>query len=196
MNILQSVARCFYEPFIVWSIIFSILVNLAFISTITDIVKWILESQIYLVIFTTSFVFSYFGQTYPLYRKIKDVKKSKLYDKWTIPRIMSDKSILDVSLWLGGGVLFFAELVMSFGALDHNAIVNKMMYSQLELELPILGFVCIPIVSGYYNVHLDNYLKKLGITLEKIDSETMIPVLTTIFFITLSYVAIVNNLPH
>lgn len=196
MNILQSIIRCYCEPFIVWSIIFSILVNLAFIHAIEDLVKWILESQVYLVIFTTSFVFSYFRQTYPLYKKIIDIKKAKLHDKWIVPRIMSDKAMLDMLLWLGGGVLFFAELGMSFGALDHNAIANKITYSQLELEIPILGFVCIPIVSGYYNVRLDNYLKKLGIKLEKIDSETTIPLLTTTFFITLSYVAVVNNLPH
>jgi fructose-specific phosphotransferase system IIC component len=109
---------------------------------------------------------------------------------------MSDKAILDVLLWLGGGVLFFAELMMSFGALDHNAIANKITYSQLELEIPILGFVCIPIVSGYYTMRLDNYLKKLGIKLEKIDSEIIIPLLTTTFFITLSYVAIKNILPN
>lgn len=194
MNISRSIIKCLYEPFIVWSIIFSILVNLAFIPAIEDLVKWILESQIYLVIFTTSFVFSYFRQTYPLYKKISDIKKAKLDDKWVMPRIMSDKMVLDMLLWLGGGVLFFAELMMSFGALDHNAIANKITYSQLELELPILGFVCIPIVSGYYNMHIDNYLQKLGIKLEKIDSETMIPLLTTTFFITLIYVAAVNIL--
>ncbi|MHB8546469.1 MAG: hypothetical protein ACYDAJ_06855 [Nitrosotalea sp.] len=107
---------------------------------------------------------------------------------------MSDKVMLDMLLWVGGGVLFFAELGMSFGALDHSAIANKTTYSQLELEIPILGFVCIPIVSGYYNAHLDNYLKKLEIKLEKIDSEIMIPLLSMTFFITLSYIAVVNIL--
>ncbi|MFZ0184324.1 MAG: hypothetical protein WBV92_09080 [Nitrosotalea sp.] len=196
MNISRLIVGYIYDPFIVWAIFFSILINLAFISAIEDFVKWILESQIYLVIFTTSFVFSYFRQTYPLYKKIKDIKKAKLHDKWVVPRIMSDKVVLDMLLWLGGGVLFFAELMMSFGALDHNAIANKMTYSQLESELPILGFVCIPLISTYYNMRLDNYLKKLEIKLEKINSETIGPLLIMTFFMTLSYVATQNFFAH
>jgi hypothetical protein len=196
VTILRSIVRHLCEPFIIWTIIFSVLIKLAFISEIKDVVEWILESQIYLVVFTTSFVFLYFRQSYPMYKKINDIKKAQLHDKWVVARIMSDKSVFDMSLWLGGGVLFFADLMMSFGALYPKAIVDPTLYHQLELELPILGFVCIPIVSGYYTMRLDNHFKKLEIKLEKIDSEIMIPLLTTIFFITLSYIAIVNNLPH
>ncbi|HEX5458096.1 MAG TPA: hypothetical protein VFX64_06895 [Candidatus Nitrosotalea sp.] len=109
---------------------------------------------------------------------------------------MLNKTALDISLWVGGGVLFFADLMMSFGALDHHAIRNMVAYSQLEWELPILGFVCIPIMSGFYTMRLNDYFKKLEITLEKIDSEIMIPILTTTFFITLIYVAVVSNSSH
>ena len=85
---------------------------------------------------------------------------------------------------------------MSFGVLDYNAIANKMTYSQLESELPILGFVCIPLISTYYNMRLDNYLKKLEIKLEKINSETIGPLLIMTFFMTLSDVATQNFFAH
>lgn len=196
MNISQLLVEYIYDPFIIWAIFFSVIVNLVFIPAFSDLVKWILESQIYLIIFMTSFVFSYFRQTYPLYKKIKDIKKAKSHDRWTVPRIMSNKSVLDMSLWLGGGVLFFSDLMMSFGAVYSPTIVNKVTYSQIGLEIPILGFICIPIVRGYYTRMLDNDLKKLDIKLEKVDLETMVPVLSMTFFITSIYVAAQNILPH
>jgi len=196
VKILRSIVRYLCEPFIIWTIIFGVLIKLAFIPEIKGVIEWILESQIYLVVFTTSFVFLYFRQSYPIYKKNKEIKEAQHHDKLVVPQIMLNKVALDISLWVGGGVLFFADLMMSFGALDHHAIRNMATYSQLEWELPILGFVCIPIMSGYYTMCINNYFKKLEIKLEKIDSETIIPVLTTTFFITLSYVAVVNNLPH
>jgi len=103
---------------------------------------------------------------------------------------MSNKLVVDTTLWLSA-VLFFAGLALSFGALDEKAIANKEKYSQLQLILPMLGFVFLPAVAHYYFMDLDMYLLKHGIKLcKKIDLETMIPVITLFFFITLSYVAV------
>ena len=173
MKILRSIVGQLLEPFIIWTIIFSVLIKLAFIPEIKDIVEWILESQIYLVVFTTSFVFLYFRRSYPIYKKNKEIKEAQHHDKLVVPRIVTDKVMLDVSLLLGGGVLFFAELMMSFGALYPSAIVNKALYYQLEWEIAILGFVCIPAISVYYTMRLHNYFKELEIKLEKINAETL-----------------------
>ena len=195
LNISQFVTDYFFKPFTIWAIFFNIIIRLTFIPTIFDLVKWILESEIYLAIFIPSFVFSYLRGSLPIYKVTRDIRKAKSQDKWMIPLIVSDKVVIDVALWLSAG-LFFAGLFMSFGILDHEAINNKEKYSKLQLELPMLGFVFLPAVSSYFFRDLDLYLRKHGIELAKIDLETMVPIIIMSFFITLIYVAAKNILPN
>ena len=193
MDISKFVTGYFYKPFTIWAIFFNIITHLVFIPAVFGLVQWILESQVYLAIFIPSFVFSYLRQLLPAYKVTKDVKKAKSQDKWLAPQFLTYRIVLDISLWLSA-VLFFVGLLMSFGVLDHNAIANKEKYSQLQFEIPMLGFIFLPAVSSYYFMQLDNLLQKHNIKLcKKIDPETMIPVISLSFFITLSYVALTGN---
>ncbi len=124
----------------------------------------------------------------------KEIQKSQRQDHWVVPRIMSDNLALDASLWLGG-VIFFANLLMSFGILDPNAIRDKELYSKLELVLPAVGFGLVRVMSDYFSWRLDKYFQQLKIEIcKKIELETMIPAISLFFFGTLSYVAVVNIL--
>lgn len=156
-----------------------------------NFVEWILASQIYLVIFFTSFVFSYLQQVLPVHKANKEIKEKQAQNRWAVPQIGSKIAVMHVALWLSA-VLFFSGLMMSFGVLDPKAIADEEKYFQLKLTLPMIEFALLPAISKYYSMSLELYLKKQRIILcKKQDLGIIISAVSLTFFITLSYVTII-----
>ena len=124
-----------------------------------------MTSQIYLVIFFTSCVFSYLQQVLPVHKANKEIKEKQAQNRWTVPQIGSRIAVMHIALWLSA-VLFFSDLMMSFGELDPKAIADEEKYFQLKLTLPMIGFALLPAISKYYSMSLDSYLKKQGTSLK------------------------------
>jgi hypothetical protein len=122
------------KPFIIWAIFFNVILRFTSIPKVFNFVGWILSSQIYLVIFFTSFVFSYLQQMLPILKSSKEVKKKQSQNKWTIPRIMTNRLVMNTILWLSA-VLFFSGLTMSFGILYPESISDYDKYSELRTTL-------------------------------------------------------------
>ena len=165
--------------------------NLTLLPEFFSFVEWFMVSQFYLLIFFTSFVFSYFQQTLPILKANRAIREKQARNRWTIPRIISNKFGMDVALWLSA-VLFFSSLTLSFGTLYPESVPDKEKFSHLEMILSIVRFGLLPTISLWYSIDSDSYLKKIGIKLdEKPNLEIMIPIVSLTFFITLSYVAMI-----
>ena len=193
MKISEFIIKYTSKPFIIWAIFFNGILWFTSIPEVFNFVEWILSSQIYLPIFFTSFVFSYLQQLLPVHKANKEIKEKQAQNRWVVPQIGSRIAVMHVALWLSA-VLFFSGLMMSFGTLDPESIANEEKYLQLKLTLPMIGFVLLPAISMYYSMNLDSYLKKQGIEVcKKQDLEIIISAVSLTFFITLSYVAMINS---
>lgn len=167
------------------------IIRLTFIPQVFDFVEWILTNQIYLPIFTTSFVFSYLQQMLPIYKVIKEIKEKQTQNRWTVPRLMTNRLVMNVSIWLSA-VLFFSGLMMSFGILYPQSIADQNKFSQLQMMLFLVGLALIP-VSRYYSLDFKSYLTKNGITFhEKVDWEIIMSAIFVTFFVTLSFLSLIN----
>lgn len=128
----------------------------------------------------------------PILRSTKEIKKKQSQNKWTIPRIMTNRLVMNTILWLSA-VLFFSGLTMSFGILYPESISNYDKYSELRTTLQIIAFGLFA-TTFYYSMEFEQILKKHKIEFDKkFDSEITVSVISLVLFITLSYVAIVNS---
>jgi len=126
----------------------------------------------------------------PVHKAMKVIKEKQAQNRWIVPRIMVNRLGMNISLWLSA-VIFFTGIWMSFGTLYDESISDKEKFSQLQVTIPMVGFVLIPAISIYYSIDSSFYLRKIGIKFhEKPDLEIILPIVFLIFFITLSYVAI------
>lgn len=190
MKIKLFILQYFTKPFVVWSIGFSILLKFIWIPDVLNLVTWILESQIYLVIFSTSFVHAYSQQMLPVIISWKEIREKQREDKWAIPRIMTNRMVMNITLWLSG-VLFFGGLLMSFGILEPESIPDPQKYSEVRTTIQIIAIgLFAPVL--YYSWEFEKIFQKYEIKSDKKDSAgILISVVVLAFFITLSYVAII-----
>lgn len=192
LKILQFIISYISKPFIIWAIFFNVILRFTYIPEVFSFVEWILTSQIYLVIFSTSFVFSYLQQMLPILKSNKEIKKKQSQNKWTIPRIMTNRLVMNAILWLSA-VLFFSGLTMSFGILYPESISDYDKYSQLRTTLQIIAFGLFA-TTFYYSLEFERILKKYKIEFDKkSNSEIIVSIISLVCFITLSYVAIINS---
>jgi hypothetical protein len=163
---------------------------LTFIQEIYDFIEWVLVTQIYLVIFFTSFAYTYLQQMLPVQKSIKIIKEKQVENRWVIPRLMTNRLCMNVALWLGA-VLFFSGIMISLGVLYDESVPDKEKFDDLRITLFFTGFALLPAVSLFYSVDFDSILKKYEIKLSD-DSNwgVIISITSLIFFISLSYVAI------
>lgn len=175
------------KPLVIWAIFFNIIIKLTFIPEIFDFVEWLVVSQIYLPIFAASFVYTYLQQMVPIYMTISKIKEKQAQNRWVVPRLMSNRLAMNVALWLSA-VLFFVGIMMSFGTLYSPSIVDKEKFFQLQVTLPMIGFVLLPLVSMYYSMDFQSYLKKIEINL-RTSLDIIVSSTFLAFFIVLSYVA-------
>jgi len=179
------------RPFVVWAIIFYGIIQFAHEPEVSNFIKWIQSSQIYLVIFFTSFVFSYSQQMLPVFKSMREIRIRQRQNRWTVPHLMTNRIVLNIALWLSA-VLFFSGILMSFGILYPESIPDHEKYSQTRTLIYITGFILFG-VALYYSWEFERILKKYEIDLDKESSlGIMISVLSLTFFITLSYVATIG----
>jgi hypothetical protein len=191
LKVRQFVIGYVKEPLMVWGIFYTAIINLTFIPQIFDTVSWILTSQIYLPIFLTSFVFTYLHQMLPVYMAHKKIKMRQNQNRRTVLRIMGNRTGMNMLLLLSL-TLSLSSILLSFGRLFPEAVTDYEKFTQTELTLALLGFLIIPVIVYYYSMDFELYLKKHGITHQKINPDIVVPIISLVFFIALSYVAYVS----
>jgi hypothetical protein len=182
MRISQFTIQYLKKPFVIWSIIFNFLLRLIETPEIFGFISWILESQIYLVIFFTSFVHAYLQQMLPVLTTWRQISEKQRHDKWTIPNVMTNRFVMNIALWLSG-VLFFSGLLMSFGILYPQSIPDFQTYDQTRVGLQIVGLGLFALTL-YYSREFEKLLKKYEI---KTDEKENLGILIYVIFIKLCF---------
>lgn len=192
MEIKLFILEYFTKPFVVWSIVFSTILQFVWIPDVLNFVKWILESQIYLVIFFVSFVHAYSQQMLPVITSWKEIRKKQRKNKLVVPRVMTNRLVMNVVLWVSA-VLFFTGLLMSFGILEPKSIPDPQKYNETRTIIQITGIGLFAVVF-YYSWEFEQIIKKHKIELDKEPTlGIMISIVSLTFFITLSFVCTVMN---
>ncbi|MCV0366308.1 MAG: hypothetical protein K5798_03455 [Nitrosopumilus sp.] len=124
---------------------------------------------------------------------MNEIKVKHSENKWIIPRIMMNVFGTNVVLWVSA-VLFIVGISMSFGILHDESIADKDKFSQLQITLPIVGYVLVPLISIYYTIDLRIFLRNNQINeFGNADSGYMVSILSLIFFISLSCVHVITE---
>lgn len=132
----------------------------------------------------------------PIQKSIKTIQKMRKEDKGLIPRIVSNRLGINIVLWFSA-VLFFSGMYVSLGVLYDESVADKEKFNELRLTLLFAGFALTPIVSLFYFMDFKRIINKYNLKLsDDRNYDIIISIVSLTFFITLSYVAILNSNLH